>query len=193
MLKDLKVELTSLEFRRKSSWEKALTNKKGRWFLWRMALESSWKIQRNLQSRSELLNLKWNDCELDKNRLTFVDIKNGDDHTISIHPELKLVLLEMHRERIDDDKVFPCQSRSSLNNWIKKLKKITGLGSKRALHQIRHTTATRLVDEGVEIRAIQAVLNHRSIKTTLKYAKALDETKAKAINSLSLAYESGEP
>ena len=143
--------------------------------------------------RSELLNLKWNDCELDKNKLTFVDTKNGDDHTISIHPELKPVLLEMHRERIDDDKVFPWQSRNSLNNRMKKLKKITGLGSKRALHQIRHTTATRLVDEGVEIRAIQAVLNHRSIKTTLKYAKALDETKAKAINSLSLAYESGEP
>ena len=74
----------------------------------------------------------------------------------------------MHRERIDDDKVFPCQSRNSLNNRIKKLKKITGLGSKRALHQIRHTTATRYVDKGVEIRTIQAVFNHCSIKTTLK-------------------------
>jgi len=137
--------------------------------------------------RSELLNLTWGDCELDLDRLTFVDTKNGDNHTIAIHPELKPVLLEMYKERIDDGKVFDWQSRNSLNNRMKTLKKITGLGSKRALHQIRHTTATRLVDEGVEIRAIQAVLNHRSIKTTLRYAKALDETKAKAINSLSIS------
>ena len=137
--------------------------------------------------RSELLNLTWGDCELDLDRLTFVDTKNGDDHTIAIHPELKPVLLEMHRERIDDDKVFAWKSRNSLNNRMKTLKEKTGIGSKRALHQMRHTTATRLVDEGVEIRAIQAVLNHRSIKTTLGYAKALDETKAKAINQLSIS------
>ena len=137
--------------------------------------------------KSELLSLRWCDCELDSDRLTFVATKNGDDHTIGIHPDLKPVLLEMHKERIDDDKVFAWQSRDSLNNRMKKLQELTGIGSKRGLHQLRHTTATHLVDQGVEIRAIQAVLNHRSIKTTLKYAKAMDETKAKAIGALSLS------
>ena len=137
--------------------------------------------------KSELLSLRWCDCELDSDRLTFVGTKNGDDHTIGIHPDLKPVLLEMHKERIDDDKVFAWQSRDSLNNRMKKLQELTGIGSKRGLHQLRHTTATHLVDQGVEIRAIQAVLNHRSIKTTLKYAKAMDETKAKAIGALSLS------
>jgi len=137
--------------------------------------------------KSELLSLRWCDCELDSDRLTFVGTKNGDDHTIGIHPDLKPVLLEMHKERIDDDKVFAWQSRDSLNNRMKKLQEVTGIGSKRGLHQLRHTTATHLVDQGVEIRAIQAVLNHRSIKTTLKYAKAMDETKAKAIGALSLS------
>lgn len=137
--------------------------------------------------KSELLSLRWCDCELDSDRLTFVATKNGDDHTIGIHPDLKPVLVEMHKERIDDDKVFAWQSRDSLNNRMKKLQELTGIGSKRGLHQLRHTTATHLVDQGVEIRAIQAVLNHRSIKTTLKYAKAMDETKAKAIGALSLS------
>ena len=137
--------------------------------------------------KSELLSLRWCDCELDSDRLTFVGTKNGDDHTIGIHPDLKPVLLEMYKERIDDDKVFAWVSRDSLNNRMKLLQRITGIGSKRGLHQLRHTTATHLVDQGVEIRAIQAVLNHRSIKTTLKYAKAMDETKAKAIGALSLS------
>ena len=137
--------------------------------------------------KSELLNLRWCDCSLDSDRLTFTGTKNGDDHTIGIHPDLKPVLVEMYKERIDDDKVFAWQSRDSLNNRMKKLQEVTGIGSKRGLHQLRHTTATHLVDQGVEIRAIQAVLNHRSIKTTLKYAKAMDETKAKAIGALSLS------
>ena len=55
---------------------------------------------------------------------------NGDDHTISIHSELKPVLLEMHSEPIDDDKVLPWHSSNSLNNQINKLKKVTGIGSK---------------------------------------------------------------
>lgn len=145
--------------------------------------------------KGELLNLKWQNTDrfgrnhqcvdLGNRRIKFLDTKNGSHHEILIHDDLLPVLEEMNNERIDEDNVFNI-SRDRLNNRMNDLKELTGLGGRRAIHQIRHSTATHLVEAGEEIRAIQALLNHSNIETTLKYAKATDEVKARAINNISM-------
>jgi integrase/recombinase XerD len=44
------------------------------------------------------------------------------------------------------------------------------------LHQLRHTHATELVNEGVSLAAIRKRLGHKNIQTTLRYAEQSDET-----------------
>lgn len=53
------------------------------------------------------------------------------------------------------------------------------------VHALRHTFATRLMEQNVPIRIIQSLLGHASIVTTEKYSHALDEEKVKAVNRLS--------
>lgn len=44
------------------------------------------------------------------------------------------------------------------------------------LHQLRHTHATELVNEGVSLATIRKRLGHKNIQTTLRYAEQSDET-----------------
>jgi site-specific recombinase XerD len=50
-----------------------------------------------------------------------------------------------------------------------------------SLHTIRHTTATHLLQSGVDINTIRAWLGHVSINTTNIYAEVDLEMKAKAL------------
>ncbi|MEE8389595.1 MAG: tyrosine-type recombinase/integrase, partial [Anaerolineae bacterium] len=43
-------------------------------------------------------------------------------------------------------------------------------------HRLRHTLATRLLNEGMPITSIQHLLGHKRIQTTLVYARIHDET-----------------
>jgi integrase len=49
---------------------------------------------------------------------------------------------------------------------------------------LRHTFASRLRDKGVPIDRIQALLGHKSLQMTLRYAKLRDAQLHKAIEAL---------
>lgn len=52
---------------------------------------------------------------------------------------------------------------------IRKLARLSGLGKRVTPHTFRHTLATLLLDEGVDIRFIQHLLGHSSLSTTQIY------------------------
>lgn len=52
------------------------------------------------------------------------------------------------------------------------------------VHALRHTFATRLVEQQVPIRIIQELLGHSSVTTTMRYTHALEEEKGKAVDSM---------
>ena len=135
--------------------------------------------------KSELLKLNWEDVDLDTAFLTFRNTKNGTDHTIQMHDQLHKVLMKMS-EKNSEGYVFPFGSRDTLNRRMNRLKKLCPFASNRAIHQIRHTTATHLVEADVPIRAIQGLLNHSDIRTTTRYAKVTELAKQNAISKLSL-------
>jgi integrase len=152
--------------------------------------------------RAECLGLKWvgtdevgntHQCvNFTTNKLLFLDTKNGEHHSVDIHPQLLPILQQLHAERTDDGAVFRWGSPDTLNRRMKTLCKRCGLvssetgQSQRLVHAIRHSTATSLVEAGVPIRSIQGLLNHKKISTTTLYAKVNDLAKQDAISNLTL-------
>ena len=135
--------------------------------------------------RGEAIKATWDGLDWNKKILTFYDTKNGTHHTITLHDSAIAVLKDMYPERIDQ-LVFPWCSEWQMNNAVRKLKKLHNLTFRRPVHALRHTCATDLVSAGVDIRAIQALLNHKDITTTLKYADAKQDAIANAVSKLSL-------
>jgi hypothetical protein len=52
------------------------------------------------------------------------------------------------------------------------------LGIRLHPHRLRHTAATELINANCELTTIQKVLGHKSLDTTLRYARAHDQTVA---------------
>jgi integrase len=135
--------------------------------------------------RSELLAVKWADVDL-LGMLLSISHKTKTQTSrrmIDLSPSTCIVLRE-HRENedkkrqslelpltTDNDLVFshldgtPLLSNTITHTWIK-LSKRCGLNNYR-LHDLRHSHASILLKDGVNIKVIQERLGHASISTTL--------------------------
>ena len=52
------------------------------------------------------------------------------------------------------------------------------------VHDLRHSTATLILRLGVDVRTVQAILGHTSVKTTAIYAHVMPELTADAMKRL---------
>jgi integrase len=60
-----------------------------------------------------------------------------------------------------------------------------GVGNSITLHSLRHTTATRLMERGENMRTIQRFLGHKIITTTERYTHVNDDLLLEAAKKLS--------
>ena len=51
-------------------------------------------------------------------------------------------------------------------------------------HKLRATAATQAAAAGVNVQTIQEMYGHESIQTTMRYVKALNSEKKKAVNTM---------
>lgn len=137
--------------------------------------------------RGEMFGLKWKDVDLENQTVTFHNTKNGSTHVLPLSGQVLEMLEKRYENRIDDDKVFPWRRIDAIGLDFKKLKEACGLpNDSRCWHSIRHTTATWMIEQGKPIRSVMTVLNHRSIETTLRYAKTTDDAKVDALTAIEL-------
>ena len=69
--------------------------------------------------------------------------------------------------------------------------KITGVPKIKkniTFHSFRHTHATLLLSNGVDLYTVSKMLGHREIKTTQIYAKIIDKQKQDAANKIQLQF-----
>lgn len=77
----------------------------------------------------------------------------------------------------------------TVNRWtyadlFKKVCEHLGLGDDVVVHTLRHTCASWLVQRGVDLRRVQIWMGHKSIQTTLRYAKLAPTSLFEAVSVL---------
>ncbi|MHB1681176.1 MAG: tyrosine-type recombinase/integrase [bacterium] len=140
--------------------------------------------------KSEILYLTWDRVDL-KNRIILLDItKNGERREIPINDTLFNVLSGMIRN-IKVDYVFynPATLKpyytiqSAFERALKKAHIIDF-----HFHDLRHTFASRLVMNGVDLTTIKELLGHKDIKMTLRYSHLSQAHIKQAISTLDKNY-----
>ncbi|MDO1514590.1 tyrosine-type recombinase/integrase [Maribacter confluentis] len=124
--------------------------------------------------RSELLHLKLEDIDSKRMLILVKDAKGNKDRMTVLSPTLLKELRTYYKQY--RPKVFlfegPKQkayTASSVLKLISMAAKRAGIYKKVTPHMLRHSFATHLIEDGIDIRHIQLLLGHSSTKTTEIY------------------------
>jgi integrase/recombinase XerD len=125
----------------------------------------------------ELVNLKITDID-SKNMLLHVrQGKGGKDRKVQLSGDLLSILRDYYRSCHvkPDEWLFPGRGghvkmhTSTIQRFIQNLTERAGLDKHITPHTFRHSFATHLLEDGTDLRTIQALLGHADIQTTEKY------------------------
>lgn len=122
----------------------------------------------------ELLNLRKEDILYDKNIIFVRGGKGKKDRTTILSSRMKLLLkpyLAEYKPKywIVESPRRTQYSASSVNKILKTMAVKARLGKTVSAHMLRHSFATHLMEQGLDLRYIQQLLGHGSSKTTEIY------------------------
>lgn len=142
--------------------------------------------------KGELLNLDWDDLDLGKDTLTVRTSKNKTGRIVPIHPEVKGLLDTYLAQRLplENRALFIGEKgnrmcKASFTNMMNTYLKISGLKKKGySAHSLRHSFATRLIENNVNLFLVQRLLGHKSLDATKVYVHFDSEGYREAIGVL---------
>ena len=125
---------------------------------------------------SELCALRWDMVDLSRGQLHIHRLKEGRP---SVHPlggtEIR-ALQRLQRESEPGRYVFMTERGAPVTRaWFKKMVARTGKAAKLPFpihpHMLRHACGYKLANDGVDTRALQHYLGHKSINSTVRYTE----------------------
>jgi len=123
---------------------------------------------------SEAINLKVQDLDFEELTLHIKQAKWQKDR-ISVFPE-KLIgdLTNLIAGKTKDDCIFASERGGKLTirtaqKVFEKALEISGIQKDATFHSLRHSFATHLLENGVDMRYVQELLGHQNIRTTQIY------------------------
>lgn len=118
---------------------------------------------------SEVINLKIKDIDSDRMLIYIRNAKGSKDRIAPLSPEVLKLLrqyFKMYRPQVYlfNGQITSQYTASSCNKLVKKY-----LGVNYHFHTLRHSSFTAMLENNTDIRYIQQVAGHSSIKTTMCY------------------------
>jgi integrase len=143
-----------------------------------------------------LLGLRWCDVDLKGGVLTIPKAKNGEARHVPLTSTVRTILSHRPRSLDGSALVFPNTEGHRDLRWAKK----TVPGALRAaqiedfrFHDLRHTFASRLAMEAVELMTIRELMGHKTMAMTLRYPHLSPGHRRTAIERLVTRATTAEP
>ena len=126
----------------------------------------------------EISNIRNESMDLNSGRIRIMG-KGGKERYIQISNEAVLEILRKYYAE-NEKEIKKCgyffvnnrgnrYTEQSIRFMLKKYTKNAGIETKITPHMFRHSFATYLIEEGVDVSCVQQILGHSSIKTTQIY------------------------
>lgn len=126
---------------------------------------------------SEACRLLWEDVDFEGGIIALYETKNkrprGVPMTAAVYEMLKAREARIHPSARRGSKVFPgyTDSRDTTSPLTDAWRLMAGSAKiEGRLHDLRHTFASRLVQRGASLQAVQELLGHSNIQITMRYA-----------------------
>jgi integrase len=120
---------------------------------------------------SEIANIEWSRVNLDERAVYLWRPKVQNEAVLYLTDRSHAILTRRHQQR-SGPFVFASRSggaRGYASQSIRKALRRAGLADCR-IHTLRHTHASRLIQNGLSVYEVREVLGHTDIKTTMRYA-----------------------
>jgi len=139
---------------------------------------------------SELIHLRVKDIDSIKMLIRVCHGKGGKDRNVLLSPTLLEVLRRYFRSYRPQTWLFygrtpeqPIHDQT-VQRMVRRLCDRAGLRQGVTPHTLRHSFATHLLEQGTEVPYIQELLGHKSIKTTMLYARVSPRALGKVVSPL---------
>jgi type 1 fimbriae regulatory protein FimB/type 1 fimbriae regulatory protein FimE len=134
---------------------------------------------------SELIDLRWDQVDLDNALLHVRRLKNGSPGSHPLTGRELRALRRLQRGRPKSPFVFISErgapfSKRGFQAMVERAGEAAGFDMKIHPHMLRHACGFKLANEGVDTRTIQAYLGHKSIQHTVRYTE-LSPTRFKSL------------
>lgn len=126
--------------------------------------------------RGELINLKWEQFDLDAGKFHVNRLKNGDPSVHFLEGDEIRALRKLYRVYDSSAFVFASErqgplSHNAIHKIVVRAGEVAGLKLSVHPHMLRHGKGYQLASKGVDTRAIQAYFGHKNIQHTVGYTQ----------------------
>lgn len=148
---------------------------------------------------SELRNLRVRDLDFNEGMVYVKEGKNSKDRRVIMSKNLAARLqdyIELEQIRLEENLFLGRRgvglSTRTIQQVVKNAAKKAGISKNVHTHTLRHSFATHLLEQGVDIRHIQRLLGHAKLDTTQIYTHISVKDLKKIVNPLDVLYAEKE-
>ena len=109
--------------------------------------------------------------------LIYKSVKTGTEVRLPLYLLFSgkgIAILNKYRDNLED--FFHLSDNSNVNKDLIIITRLAGLSKRISFHTARHTNATLLIYNGINITTVQKLLGHKSVNTTQVYTNVMDMT-----------------